>query len=189
MWEENYLKDTAIELERMGHYRHIFLVTCGHKIGKGFMIWFNPFQRPPNSMLHWIWWYRVTHPWGIPSFRFFAFFFFVSVIISRDTPKKKFVRTITFISFSFSSSFVLLFFLVFFFVLYFFLFYFFYFAGKPRKNRTFQIAEEFFTSLGMKPMPPEFWRFSMFEKPIDREVMCTAGAWDFCNTIDYRSIS
>ncbi|XP_047368061.1 angiotensin-converting enzyme-like isoform X2 [Vespa velutina] len=52
--------------------------------------------------------------------------------------------------------------------------------------RMFQIAEEFFTSLGMKPMPPEFWRFSMFEKPIDREVMCTAGAWDFCNTIDYR---
>ncbi|KAI4500405.1 hypothetical protein M0802_004367 [Mischocyttarus mexicanus] len=48
------------------------------------------------------------------------------------------------------------------------------------------VAEEFFTSLGMKPMPPEFWRFSMFDKPIDREVMCTAGAWDFCNTIDYR---
>ncbi|KAG7188772.1 hypothetical protein KM043_008390 [Ampulex compressa] len=52
--------------------------------------------------------------------------------------------------------------------------------------RMFQIAEEFFTSLGMKPMPPEFWRFSMFEKPIDREVKCTASAWDFCNRIDYR---
>ncbi|XP_076285295.1 angiotensin-converting enzyme-like isoform X2 [Lasioglossum baleicum] len=52
--------------------------------------------------------------------------------------------------------------------------------------RMFQIAEEFFTSLGMKPMPPEFWRFSMFEKPIDREVKCTSSAWDFCNRIDYR---
>ena len=53
----------------------------------------------------------------------------------------------------------------------------------------FQIAEEFFTSLGMKPMPPEFWRYSMFEKPIDREVKCTPSAWDFCNRIDYRCLS
>ncbi|XP_034947061.1 angiotensin-converting enzyme-like [Chelonus insularis] len=52
--------------------------------------------------------------------------------------------------------------------------------------RMFQVAEEFFTSLGMKPMPPEFWRFSMFEKPIDRQVKCTPSAWDFCNRIDYR---
>ncbi|XP_043597026.1 angiotensin-converting enzyme-like [Bombus pyrosoma] len=51
--------------------------------------------------------------------------------------------------------------------------------------RMFQIAEEFFTSLGMKPMPPEFWRFSMFEKPIDREVKCTPSAWDFCNRMNY----
>ncbi|XP_006609675.1 angiotensin-converting enzyme-like [Apis dorsata] len=52
--------------------------------------------------------------------------------------------------------------------------------------RIFQIAEEFFTSLGMKPMPPEFWRFSLFEKPIDRDVKCSPSAWDFCNRIDYR---
>ncbi|KAK0158218.1 hypothetical protein PV328_009250 [Microctonus aethiopoides] len=52
--------------------------------------------------------------------------------------------------------------------------------------RIFQMAEEFFTSLGMKPMPPEFWRYSMFEKPIDREVKCTSSAWDFCNRIDFR---
>lgn len=53
----------------------------------------------------------------------------------------------------------------------------------------FQIAEEFFTSLGMKPMPPEFWRFSLFEKPIDRDVKCSPSAWDFCNRIDYRYLS
>ncbi|XP_018306986.1 angiotensin-converting enzyme [Mycetomoellerius zeteki] len=52
--------------------------------------------------------------------------------------------------------------------------------------RMFQIAEEFFTSLGMKPMPPEFWKFSILEKPIDREIKCTPSAWDFCNKIDYR---
>ncbi|XP_011693486.1 PREDICTED: angiotensin-converting enzyme-like isoform X1 [Wasmannia auropunctata] len=52
--------------------------------------------------------------------------------------------------------------------------------------RMFQIAEEFFTSLGMKPMPPEFWKFSIFEKPVDRKIKCTPRAWDFCNKIDYR---
>ncbi|XP_024941481.1 angiotensin-converting enzyme isoform X2 [Cephus cinctus] len=52
--------------------------------------------------------------------------------------------------------------------------------------RMFQDAQKFFTSMGMKPMPPEFWRYSIFEKPIDREIKCTASAWDFCNRIDYR---
>lgn len=54
--------------------------------------------------------------------------------------------------------------------------------------KMFQMAEEFFTSLGMKPMPPEFWRFSLLEKPNDRRVQCTASAWDFCNRIDYRKV-
>jgi peptidyl-dipeptidase A len=52
--------------------------------------------------------------------------------------------------------------------------------------RMFHLAEEFFTSLGLKPMPPEFWHHSMLEKPLDREVACRASAWDFCNHIDYR---
>lgn len=50
----------------------------------------------------------------------------------------------------------------------------------------FQMAEEFYTSLGLKPMPPEFWRFSLLERPNDRKVQCTSSAWDFCNKIDYR---
>lgn len=50
----------------------------------------------------------------------------------------------------------------------------------------FQMAEEFFTSLGLKPMPPEFWRYSLLEKPNDRKVQCTSSAWDFCNRNDYR---
>ncbi|KAJ9595075.1 hypothetical protein L9F63_013640, partial [Diploptera punctata] len=52
--------------------------------------------------------------------------------------------------------------------------------------RMFQVAEEFFTSLGLKPMPPEFWHHSMLEKPLDRPVVCRASAWDFCNHKDYR---
>ncbi len=50
----------------------------------------------------------------------------------------------------------------------------------------FQTAEEFFTSLGLKPMSMEFWRHSMLERPVDREAVCRASAWDFCNRKDYR---
>lgn len=52
--------------------------------------------------------------------------------------------------------------------------------------RMFQMAEEFYTSMGLKPVPPEFWRGSMLARPSDRTVQCTASAWDFCNRIDYR---
>ena len=52
----------------------------------------------------------------------------------------------------------------------------------------FRVAEEFFTSLGLLPMPPEFWAESMLEKPGDgREVVCHASAWDFYNRKDFRS--
>ncbi|XP_029068873.1 angiotensin-converting enzyme isoform X1 [Monodon monoceros] len=51
----------------------------------------------------------------------------------------------------------------------------------------FRVAEEFFTSLGLLPMPPEFWAESMLEKPSDgREVVCHASAWDFYNRKDFR---
>ncbi|XP_028158444.1 angiotensin-converting enzyme-like [Ostrinia furnacalis] len=52
--------------------------------------------------------------------------------------------------------------------------------------RMFQMAEDFYTSLGLKPAPPEFWRSSMLARPPQRSVQCTASAWDFCNRIDYR---
>uniref|UniRef100_A0A8C5Z8C3 Angiotensin-converting enzyme n=1 Tax=Marmota marmota marmota TaxID=9994 RepID=A0A8C5Z8C3_MARMA len=51
----------------------------------------------------------------------------------------------------------------------------------------FRVAEQFFTSLGLLPMPPEFWAESMLEKPSDgREVVCHASAWDFYNRKDFR---
>uniref|UniRef100_A0A672ZLE5 Angiotensin-converting enzyme n=1 Tax=Sphaeramia orbicularis TaxID=375764 RepID=A0A672ZLE5_9TELE len=50
----------------------------------------------------------------------------------------------------------------------------------------FRVAEEFFTSLDLAPMPAEFWSGSMLEKPNDREVVCHASAWDFYNRRDFR---
>lgn len=53
----------------------------------------------------------------------------------------------------------------------------------------FRVSEEFFTSLGLLEMPPEFWNYSMLEKPTDgREVVCHASAWDFYNRKDFRSV-
>ncbi|XP_045538628.1 angiotensin-converting enzyme [Papilio machaon] len=51
--------------------------------------------------------------------------------------------------------------------------------------RMFQLGEEFFTKMGMKPLPPEFWRSSVLTRP-RRPAQCSASAWDFCNRIDYR---
>lgn len=51
----------------------------------------------------------------------------------------------------------------------------------------FKVSDEFFTSLGLIEMPPEFWEKSMLEKPTDgREVVCHASAWDFYNRKDFR---
>ncbi|XP_064626847.1 angiotensin-converting enzyme-like [Lineus longissimus] len=44
--------------------------------------------------------------------------------------------------------------------------------------RMFKMAEDFFKSLGMAPMTETFWRNSMIEKPIDRQVQCGGGAFD-----------
>uniref|UniRef100_A0A7N8WUW1 Angiotensin-converting enzyme n=1 Tax=Mastacembelus armatus TaxID=205130 RepID=A0A7N8WUW1_9TELE len=54
-------------------------------------------------------------------------------------------------------------------------------------TRMFQESDSFFTSLGLLPMPKEFWDKSMLEKPSDgRQVVCHASAWDFYNRKDFR---
>jgi len=53
-------------------------------------------------------------------------------------------------------------------------------------KKMFEVSDEFFTSLGLIPMPPEFWEKSVFEKPEDKEMVCHASAWDFCNGKDFR---
>ncbi|MCI4337323.1 MAG: M2 family metallopeptidase [Thermoplasmata archaeon] len=47
-------------------------------------------------------------------------------------------------------------------------------------------AERFFTSLGLPALPSSFWERSMFDKPVDREVVCHASAWDVDNVDDLR---
>ncbi|CAI9581972.1 unnamed protein product [Staurois parvus] len=53
-------------------------------------------------------------------------------------------------------------------------------------KRMFEESDNFFTSLGLLPMPPEFWEKSMIEKPVGRDVVCHASAWDFYNRKDFR---
>ena len=51
----------------------------------------------------------------------------------------------------------------------------------------FNRSDEFFTSLGLKKVTPEFWANSMLEKPSDgRDVVCHASAWDFNDGRDFR---
>jgi len=47
-------------------------------------------------------------------------------------------------------------------------------------------GERFFTSLGLAPLPATFWERSLFTKPLDREVVCHASAWDVDNVEDLR---
>ncbi|MBL8715685.1 MAG: M2 family metallopeptidase [Myxococcales bacterium] len=41
-----------------------------------------------------------------------------------------------------------------------------------------RIAEKFFVSVGLDPLPKTFWERSLFKRPEDREVVCHASAWD-----------
>jgi peptidyl-dipeptidase A len=41
-----------------------------------------------------------------------------------------------------------------------------------------RLAEGFFTSLGLAPLPETFWQRSLFTQPADRDVQCHASAWD-----------
>lgn len=53
----------------------------------------------------------------------------------------------------------------------------------------FEISDEFFTSLGLERVTPEFWERSMLKKPTDgRDVVCHASAWDFNDGNDFRFI-
>ncbi|XP_018368600.1 PREDICTED: angiotensin-converting enzyme [Trachymyrmex cornetzi] len=49
-----------------------------------------------------------------------------------------------------------------------------------------RVAEEFYLSLNLSALPPEFWAGSLIADPGDRPLICQASAWDFCNRIDYR---
>lgn len=49
-----------------------------------------------------------------------------------------------------------------------------------------RMAERFFTSLGLDPLPETFYERSQFTKPRDRDVVCHASAWDVSYSGDLR---
>ena len=49
---------------------------------------------------------------------------------------------------------------------------------KVDEKEMVRIAERFFVSLGLDPLPKTFWERSMFTKPPGREAVCHASAWD-----------
>ncbi|RZA17551.1 MAG: peptidase M2 family protein [Lysobacteraceae bacterium] len=48
-------------------------------------------------------------------------------------------------------------------------------------------AEDFYVSMGMPKLPASYWDKSQFIKPLDREVMCHASAWDLDMAGDVRT--
>ena len=63
-------------------------------------------------------------------------------------------------------------------------------ANMVKQNYTplkmVQLAESFFTSIGLEALPPSFYQKSMISKPMDRKVICHASAWDFGINKDVR---
>ena len=49
-----------------------------------------------------------------------------------------------------------------------------------------KVGEQFFSSLGIEPLPETFWERSQFVKPQDREVVCHASAWNLDTVDDLR---
>ena len=53
-------------------------------------------------------------------------------------------------------------------------------AKKMTAEDMVRLAESFFTSIGLEPLPKQFYTKSLIEKPDDgRDVVCHASAWDF----------
>lgn len=54
--------------------------------------------------------------------------------------------------------------------------------------KMFEVANEFYTSLGLESneICYDVKKGAMITKPSDREVLCHASAWDFCDGKNYR---
>lgn len=50
----------------------------------------------------------------------------------------------------------------------------------------FKLAEEFFISIDLSPMTPDFWKNSIIEKTEGANMVCHASAWDMYNRKDFR---
>jgi len=51
-------------------------------------------------------------------------------------------------------------------------------ARNTEPKQLVRYGESFFTSLGFAQLPGTFWERSLFTKPVDRDVVCHASAWD-----------
>jgi len=49
---------------------------------------------------------------------------------------------------------------------------------KVNEIEMVRYGEKFFSSLGFEPLPESFWERSLFVKPLDRDVVCHASAWN-----------
>lgn len=58
--------------------------------------------------------------------------------------------------------------------------------NKFDAKKMVKTGEQFFTSLGLDPLPDTFWQRSLITKPRDREVQCHASAWNLDNKDDIR---
>jgi peptidyl-dipeptidase A len=59
-------------------------------------------------------------------------------------------------------------------------------AKKYDERKMVELGERFFTSLGFDPLPKTFYERSLFKKPVGREVVCHASAWDVTFSNDLR---
>ncbi|MEK7833946.1 MAG: M2 family metallopeptidase [Acidobacteriota bacterium] len=59
-------------------------------------------------------------------------------------------------------------------------------SRKTDARQMVKYGEGFFTSLGFDALPQTFWERSLFTKPIDRDVVCHASAWDIDSQKDVR---
>ncbi|KAF2355396.1 Peptidase M2 peptidyl-dipeptidase A [Trinorchestia longiramus] len=51
----------------------------------------------------------------------------------------------------------------------------------------YELADAFYQSMGLKPLPKDFYKLSMLERPNDgRDVECHGTAWDFLDGKDFR---
>ncbi len=53
-------------------------------------------------------------------------------------------------------------------------------------RKMFETGDNFYAAMGLYRVPDTFYNFSMLEKPVDREVLCHATAWDFSDGKDFR---
>jgi peptidyl-dipeptidase A len=51
-------------------------------------------------------------------------------------------------------------------------------ADAAQAVKMTQVAEDFYTSIGMQKLPESFWKKSLLVQPRDRDVVCHASAWD-----------